>query len=791
MRPVGEGSTHRFPASSDQASFGSAGPSSLPQAANADSTTAMALSPRGPQHREGDAPRLRGRLPLLALPQGPGNARSPGAVDGHAASASRPASVVPPASAAAGPSSTARATIEAPLAAALQLHHAAIAAVRGMADEVGALEAALAALKQPPAQPVAEAEIPKADREKAIRRLQASLERAQSQCAELGAQRDRAGEGVERLDAVLQQKTALLEQQRRELEEGGRSTAAPARAETSSRERRADARAEAATRVDTLTRQLNETRVSRQKAAREAVAVAGRDRLRELGAGTYKNLVANSIGGFKPEGVRREQMEIITQWLQPVARRSERSRVNLGETVQSAQTAAFEHLARSANDPDGNAQEALQVFLSMTARHDLKGLHTVVEQKLVTYLEGCLIAADGTPRVSRAGAMVDALCSLAERRAREGIFTGMLDTIKETSDMLRKVVGKGGKGPVKVGEQLLKKLQVPRALRQCESLAVALEDHREDFLIILERVGDTFLKVQEDDDIEKMGRVIAPELDAYYQQQTAKLSAELAQQEKVMQHGTSSAAAKARPADTAEASAATHAQQSEIRILRLQGEIQQSMAQRRRESKQYTDLSARHNRAREEANALARQMQAQQGALQAQQRERRDALRQRSSQDAEAGQIEQKLTALWGRIRHEPALARLVSTAALDRAEHVHVGQSIEQMRSRMDSNVNRTGTYSSRSSLLRVVADVANHDLGKREPVLLTQTLEDFERITANDPARSRGLCSHGRTVGHGMRQSRRRPEEARTGTTQYDLGWVADHGPRITHMHPWISPD
>lgn len=790
MRPVGEGSTPRFPAPSDQASSGSAGQSSLPQAANADSTTAMALSPRRPQHREDDAPRLRGRLPLLALPQGPGNAGSAGAVDVHAASASRPASVVPPASAAAGPSSTARTTIEAPLAAALQLRHADIAAVRGMADEVGALEAALAALKQPPAQPVAEAEMTKADREKAIRRLQASLVREQSQCAELGAQCDRALEVVERLDAALQQKTARLEQQHRELEDGGRSTAVPARAETTARERRANARAEAATRVDTLTRQLDETSVSRKKAAQEAVAVAERDRLRELGAGTYTNLIANSIGGFRLGGVRAESMKIITQWLQPVARRSERSRVNLGQTVQSAQNAAFEHLAQSATEPDSNAQEALRVFLSMTKRHDLKWLHTAMEQKLVVYLEGRLIAAEGTRGPSKAHGVVGALFSLARRYQRERIFTGMLATIKGASDKLRR----GGSRSLTLDDgQILNARQVSRALKQCESLAVAFEAHRDDFLIILERVGNTFLKVQDDDDLEKMGRLIAPRLDAYYKQQTAELSAEFARQRKVMQHGTSSAAAKALPADTAEASTATHAQQSESRIQRLQGDILRYTERHRREFEQYTDLSTRHIRAGEEANALERAMQGHQDALQARQQERRDALRQRSSQGAEAGRIEQELTALWGRIRHEPALARLVSPAALDRAERVHVGQSTEQMQARMDS-VNRTGTYNSRSSLLRVVADLANHDLGKHEPALLTQTREDFERITANDPARSRRLCHHGRFVGHGVRQSARQSaralEKARTGTTQYDLGWVARHGPRITHMHPWISP-
>jgi len=769
MYPVGEGSTPRFPAPSDQASSGSAGLSSLPQAAHADSTTAMALSPRGPQHREDDAPRPRGRLPLPALPQGPDNAGSPGAVDVHAASASRPASVVPPASA----------------AAALQLRHADIVAVRGMANEVGALEAALDALKEPLAQPVAEAEIPKADREKAIRRLQDSLERVQSQCTQLGTQCDRAREVVEGLDAILQQKTALLEQKHRELEDGGRSTAVPARAETSSRERPADARAEAATRVDTLTRQLNETRVSRKKAAQEAVAVAERDRLRELGAGTVTNLVANSIGALKPGGVRTEPMKIITQWLQPVARRSERSRVNLGETVPSAQNAAFEHLARSARDPDGNAQEALRIFLSMTARHDLKWLHTAMEQKLVTYLEGRLIAAEGTRGPSKAHGVVEALSSLIERRQREGIFTGMLATIEGTSDKLRS----GGPGALKLGEQILNARQVSRALKQCDSLAVAFKAHREDFLIILERVGNIFLKVQEDDDLEKMGRLIAPRLDAYYKQQTAELNAELTQQRKVMQHGTSSAAAKALPADTAEASAATHAHKSEIQILRLRGDIDRYTEQNRSKFEQYTNLSAGHIRAGEEADTLRGEIQVHRDALQARQQERRDALRQRSSQGAEAGRIEQELTALWGRIRHEPALARLVSRAALDRAERVHVGQSIEQMRSRMDSVI-RTGTYNSRSSLLRVVVDVANHDLGKPEPALLTQTREDFERITANDPARSRGLYNHARTVGHGVRQSARGLEEARTGTTQYDLGWVEGHGPRITHIHPWISP-
>jgi hypothetical protein len=150
------------------------------------------------------------------------------------------------------------------------------------------------------------------------------------------------------------------------------------------------------------------------------------------------------------------------------------------------------------------------------------------------------------------------------------------------------------------------------------------------------------------------------------------------------------------------------------------------------------------------------------------------------------------LTALWERIRHNPALARLVSPAALERAERLHVGQSTEQMRSRIDKDsLNRTGTYNSRSSLLRVVADVADHDLDKREPALLTQTCKDFQQITANDQALIRESCTHARTVGQGVRRNARGLEEARTGTTQYDLEWVAGHGPRITHLHPWISPD
>ena len=785
MRPVGEGSTHRFPAPSSKASSSSSGPASLPQLASAESAAAEVPSPRAMQHREEGAPGPRNRLPVLALAKGTDSVGPSGAAGVQAASASLPTSAIRPASAVAGASSTGRTTIDAPLAAALQLRHADIGVVRGLADEVGALEAALAALKQPPAQPVAEAEMTKADREKAIRRLQASLERTQSQCAELGVQCERAREVVERLDAVLQQKTALLEQQHRELEDSGRSTAVPARAETASRGRPADARAEAAARVDTLTRQLNETRVSRKKAAQEAVAVAGRDRLRELGAGTFTNLVANSIGALMPGGVRPELMEIITQWLQPAARRSERSRVNLGQTVQSAQNAAFEHLARSAADPDGNAAEALQVFLAMTARHDLKWLHTAMEQKLVTYLEGCLIRADGAHQLNKSHGQAEASFQALERSPREKIVQGMLATIEGTVDKLRS----GGPNALKLDGQILNPRQVSRALKQCESLAVAFKAHRQDFLVTLERVGNTFLKVLKDDDVEKMGRLVAPKLDAYYKQRTAELSAELGQQRKVMQHGAPSAAGTVVPAITAGASSGTDAEHSEIRIKRLQGDVLRYTEQHRREFEQYTELSARHIRAGEEANALAREMQVHQDALQARQQERRDALRQRSSQDAEAGRIEQELTALWERARHEPALARLVSPAALDRADRVHVGQSIEQMRSRMDSVI-RTGTYSSRSSLLRVVADVANHELGKREPALLTQTREDFERIMADDPARSRGLCNHGRTVGHGVRQSARGLDEARTGTTQYDLGWVAGQGPRITHIHPWISP-
>ena len=117
----------------------------------------------------------------------------------------------------------------------------------------------------------------------------------------------------------------------------------------------------------------------------------------------------------------------------------------------------------------------------------------------------------------------------------------------------------------------------------------------------------------------------------------------------------------------------------------------------------------------------------------------------------------------------QPTLARVFSPGAMDRTMSRHVDLSGEALKERLDPQLTRATTYSSRSDLLRAVADVLKSAADKSKN-------SSAERVISHDHA-----------IGHGLRLTR-------TGTTQDTVAHATSfrlgEDSLIAHMYPWSPP-
>ncbi|WP_186034714.1 hypothetical protein, partial [Burkholderia gladioli] len=182
------------------------------------------------------------------------------------------------------------------------------------------------------------------------------------------------------------------------------------------------------------------------------------------------------------------------------------------------------------------------------------------------------------------------------------------------------------------------------------------------------------------------------------------------------------------------ASAGTDLDQLEVRIGRLRGEIQSYTEQHEKEFKSYRDLSERHITASSDLDEIAQDLAAQQQQIGALREAKHEDLRQRATRGDEAGHLEGELTKHWAQALRSPELRKLISRTALGRVVDVHLGQNAAKMRART-GRVQRTGTFLSRAGLLRVIADIARHELDKPASALLARTPHELDRIASGYP--------------------------------------------------------
>jgi len=291
------------------------------------------------------------------------------------------------------------------------------------------------------------------------------------------------------------------------------------------------------------------------------------------------------------------------------------------------------------------------------------------------------------------------------------------------------------------------------------------------------------------DEIDKMGREIAPKLGTVYDRMIKQLKSDRAMFSKApvrIRTVSIEQPATSRPIPDRD--------RLEIQISRLQGEIIEIEDGHLNKFKLHGQLSQEQIQASDELKGIGETLDASREALR---NLRKDKQRTREESKALLEQIAYlagEIDKHWRVARSNPALARVISHEALNRVEERHIGQTSRQMIERLNRSggVARTGTFLSRAKLLQTIAEVAEYEWSKPDSALKAETRDAFEDI-ANQHADGRigGLVNHGYEIGRGVRNSRVRGiVESRTTTSQYALDWVDGEGARISHLHPWVSP-
>jgi hypothetical protein len=701
-----------------------------------------------------------GANPLIAgLPR-------PSAADGASSSSSIEAMSVEPQR----PEPASRATV-------LAARQRDVDAILALAGEIRQIETQLLALKArdqsdaPDTPALSQAEV-----QQAIARLEARNEIAQRSVDTLGKQCEAARAVVEKLNASLEEKSGRLEQ----LHEARTATAPSASRAPQVSTSRSGLRAAHEQRIAALGQQVHLLKSSRSKAAVEVQAVASRDRLRALGdVGTFETI----------DHVSPELADKVTEWLrglQPAQGRPSRRAPDLQRQFQESFDTALDQIVQSGTaQPQVKPEDALQAFMALVSHPRLKPLYPVVERLLVEDFARSLRVSTLARRYGKTMDHMNGFRRWLGVTPAQIATREVLRAFRNAQHSLRAAVQRQSPG-VMFGEVRLLGPDIARAAGQIETVTAALTANRAAFQAMIEAVEKQFAKLIDIDDIEALGQHVAPRLDAYYKGKIAEVNDE---RTRLIREG----APKAKADESfAVGTGASHGDidQLEIRIGRLQGEILQYANEHKKEFEHYAKLSARHMTVSDEVEDIGQQLSGHRQTLKHLREGSKMQRRERAARGNQSEQLENRLGQLWDTVAREPALSQVISRGALERVVKVHVGQTSEQMHTRM-SKVMRTGTFVSRAGVLRVIAEVARHEIEQPQSALVAQDREAFERIAQGYPrGRIDALCHHGRTIGHGVRNSARGVEESRTGTSQYALEWVHGQGARISHLHPWISP-
>lgn len=716
--------------------------------------------------------------------------RSPRASTGGALGALTPRAAVE-AGSSAGPSRTGKAPLTARQASASATAPATavsresrqreIQAVVELADEIYALERQLADLKAPPEPADAAPPMSKADLQQAVRRLKAARAGAAGRVAELGGKCEEARKVVEQLNASLAGKTQRLA--RLQEEHAAALPSAPSAASRSApRPAPSAASAGHAPRIEALTNRIGSLRESRKAATSHAGEVAVRDKMRAL----------TVVAAFESmDTVTPDLKTEVKTWLRGLPKpstRAVRRRGDFDRQFQKALKTAF------APAPEGgataeHARAALGAFMQAASSIGLESIGPEVEDNLADDLGRSLRVATVGSRTGKSLDQMNRVRTWLNRAPSQVVARHITSEFKKAlADMSS--VERRGLPTIGFGSQLLTRADVAAAVPRLSAMVDHLEKHPKALESMIDTLEKHFVQIHEVDDVEKMGQTFAPGLDAVYGAQIAGLTRERTALGREAERKRQPSDPQSAITETSTRGAGTGLDQLEVRIGRLTGEIEQYTAQHQKEFEHYAGLSARHMAASDELDAIEQSLAGHRNTLDELRDAHQEGERQRAARGDEAGRVEAELDARWEAAQRNPELHKLITPDALVRAVDVHLGQRPAEMRARL-SNVARHGVFRSRASVLRVVVDIAKHELAKPGSALLARTPDELDRIASGyQGGRVDALCNHGRQIGQGVRNSARGIETAPTNTSQYAIEWRRGDGPRISHLHPWVSP-
>jgi hypothetical protein len=657
-----------------------------------------------------------------------------------------------------------------------------VKAIVALADEIGKLEAQLAALKAPAA-PHADAvpQLSETELTQAIRRLRATREQVSGRLQELGTKCEEARKGIEQVNATQAGKEQRLEQLQREYDAATASEPAAHAAQP----RPATEAIIAGANVNhgrrkAIERQIKSLSASRDAAANEAKVVAKRTALRQAG----------EVGAFDSIGnVSEDLREQTAQWLRGDARTSRRpARPPRDREFQASLTTAFEHIAAHRGDP----LEAAQAFMRAASGTGLQQIGAEIERMLAYDLGISLRVSNLGARQGKSLDQMNSVRLAVGQSPPQVTARRIAQEIERAAADMQSALRRGAT-VAEFGDQILSGPEIETAAARLGDLSARLNQHLDAFTAMVGALEKHFIKNLEVTDplIEELGQRVAPHLGSYYGAKISELAAERKALDRQPALAPRTHAALATPSASR---AGTDLEQLEARIRRLQGEIPQYAAQHKSEFEHYASLSARYLSVADELEAIDNELAERQNQLGDLRAARHQEVKQRVVRSGEAERVEGELETRWNEAIRSPDLHRIISPAALVRAIDVHFGQSPEQMRARVTTpggTVSRTGTFSSRAGLLRAIADIADHELSKPNSALLARSEDDLERIASGYAGgRVDALCNHGRAIGVGVRKSASGIVEMRTNTSQYSIQWERGTGARISHLHPWVSP-
>jgi hypothetical protein len=499
---------------------------------------------------------------------------------------------------------------------------------------------------------------------------------------------------------------------------------------------------------------------------------------------------AGEVGAFdRMERVSDDLRDKTAHWLRGETRAPRRSaRPHRDRELQASLTTAFELIAAHR----GNPLDAARAFMRAASGTGLEPIGPEIERMLAYDLAFSLRVSNVGQRQGKSLDQMNRVRSWVGQSPPQVTARRIVDEIERAATEMHGALRRGAT-VVEFGDQILSGQEIEAAAARLGDLSAQLNRHQDAFASMIGALEKHFVKSLEVDDPirEKMAQEVAPHLEAYYGARISELAAE---KKALDRQPAPPPRMRASPATPSTSRAGTDLEQLEGRIRRLQGEIPQYAAQHKSEFEHYANLSARHLSAADELEAIDNELADLQNQLGDLRAARHEENKQRGVRSGEAERVEGELETRWNEAIRSPDLHRIISPAALVRAIDVHFGQSLEQMRERVSKpggTVSRTGTFSSRAGLLRAIADIAAHELSKPNSALLARNEAELERIASGYAGgRVDPLCNHGRAIGVGVRKSATGIVEMRTNTSQYSIEWERGMGPRISHLHPWVSP-